>query len=160
MPKKIVLVLFSLMFLVVATAPVFAEEELFDTKGGTAKIEKGLSLLHSKKLDAAIEQFEDAAAAAPELEAEAYYYLGYAYYLKGRAGDAESRAKSKEYFDQAYEANPNFTPSKFKPTEPIPAPALQPQEKVVESPTITKPETPASAQPNDSQPKPAEPVKP
>jgi tetratricopeptide (TPR) repeat protein len=59
------------------------------------------------------------------VEAEAYYYAGYAYYLKGRSGDEDSRQKSVEYFDRAYEINPNFSPNKFKPTEPVPGAADQ-----------------------------------
>jgi tetratricopeptide (TPR) repeat protein len=100
------------------------EEELFDTKAAAAHMEKGVHLLKAKKIDAAIEEFEVAVAAAPE--AEAYYLLGYAYYLKGRTGDEDARQKAIENFDMAYQINPNFSPNKFKPSEPITVPGTQP----------------------------------
>lgn len=116
-----------------------AAEELFDTKTALSAMEKGLSLVKVKKYDEAIEQFEQAAAASPDMEAEAYYYIGYAYYLKGKSGDEESRKKSREYFERAYEANPNFSPNKFKPTEPPAALQTQGQSEA----------TPAAAAPSD-----------
>jgi tetratricopeptide (TPR) repeat protein len=125
MRGTIALVLVLMLLLIVAPAVYAAEEELFDTKGAAAGIEKGLSLIKQKKYDAAVEVFEDAAATSPEMEAEALYYAGYACYLKGRAGDEDSRQRSVEFFDRAYEINPNFSPNKFKPTEPLPGPATQ-----------------------------------
>ncbi len=115
------------IMLIFAVVPAVqaAEEPLFDTKAAAADIEKGLALVKAKKYDAAVEVFEDAAATSPEIEAEALYYAGYACYLKGRSGDEDSRQKSVEYFDRAYEINPNFSPNKFKPTEPLPGPAAQ-----------------------------------
>lgn len=93
----------------------YAEEELFDTKAAAAHVEKGITHLKEKTYDAAIKELEEAVTINPD--AEAYYYLGYAYYEKGRKGDAESRRKSVECFDKAYELNPGFTPSRFKPAE-------------------------------------------
>jgi len=104
-------------------ATAVAEEELFDTKAAAAHIEKGIHLLKAKKTDAAIQEFEEAVAAAPE--AEAYYLLGYAYYLKSKTGDDDARQKSIENFDMAYQINPNFSPNKFKPAEPLPGPAAR-----------------------------------
>ena len=101
------------------------EEPLFDTKAAAASLEKGLALVKAKKFDAAVQAFEEAAATSPDVEAQAYYYAGYAYYLKGRSGDEDSRQKSVEYFDRAYEINPNFSPNKFKPAEPMPGAAAQ-----------------------------------
>jgi tetratricopeptide (TPR) repeat protein len=103
-----------------------AEEELFDTKAATQHIEQGISYLKAKNFDAAITEFENAADINPD--AEAYYYLGYTYYLKGRTGDEESRKKSRENFERAYEIDPNFSPSRFKPTEEVPAPMEQPDQ--------------------------------
>jgi tetratricopeptide (TPR) repeat protein len=115
-----------LMLLSIAVPAVYAaEEELFDTKGATASVEKGLSLVKQKKYDAAVEAFEEAAAMSPDIEAEALYYAGYASYLKGRSGDEDARQRSVEFFDRAYEINPNFSPNKFKPAEPLPGPAAQ-----------------------------------
>jgi tetratricopeptide (TPR) repeat protein len=105
-------------------ATAVAEEELFDTKAAAAHIEKGIHLLKAKKTDAAIQEFEEAVAAAPE--AEAYYLLGYAYYLKSKTGDDDARQKSIENFDMAYQINPNFSPNKFKPAEPINLPGGNP----------------------------------
>ena len=101
------------------------EEPLFDTKAATADLEKGLSLVKAKKYDDAIQLFEEAAATNPDVEAEAYYYAGYAYYMKSKSGDEDSRQKSIEFFDRAYEINPNFSPNKFKPAEPMPGAAAQ-----------------------------------
>jgi tetratricopeptide (TPR) repeat protein len=101
------------------------EEPLFDTKAASEDLEKGLGLVKAKKYDEAIQLFEEAAATNPDVEAEAYYYTGYAYYLKSRSGDEDSRQKSVEYFDRAYEINPNFSPNKFKPAEPMPGAAAR-----------------------------------
>jgi len=101
------------------------EEPLFDTKAAAAGLEKGLALVKAKKFDEAVAAFEEAAATSPDVEAEAYYYAGYAYYLKSKSGDEDSRQKSIEYFDRAYEINPNFSPNKFKPAEPMPGSAAQ-----------------------------------
>jgi len=109
-----------LLFAIPVLAP--AEEELFDTKAAVAGMEKGVKLLKAKKFDEAIEALEEAVAAAPN--AEAHYLLGYAYYMKGKSGDEDSRQKSIENFEQAYQIDPNFTPSKFKP-ETIVAPGSQ-----------------------------------
>ena len=115
-----------LMLLTIAVPAVYsAEEELFDTKGATASIEKGLSLVKQKKYDAAVEMFEEAASMSPDIEAEALYYAGYAYYLKGRSGDEDARQRSVEFFERAYEINPNFSPNKFKPTQPMPGVAAK-----------------------------------
>ena len=156
MRGKIALVLIAVLTLAVAPALRAAEEELFDTKAAAASLEKGLSLLKAKKYDAAISVFEDAAATSPDLEAEAYYYAGYAYYLKGKSGDEESRQKAIEYFDTVYEIDPNFSPTRFKPAEPLPGPAAQKGDNV----------TPASAAPASTlaippvQPAPAAPAAP
>lgn len=117
-----------IVMVVIAFAPAgwAAEEEpLFDTKAAAAGLEKGLALIKAKKYDQAVAEFEEAAATSPDVEAEAYYYAGYAYYLKSRSGDEDSRQKSVEYFDRAYEINPNFSPNKFKPEEPMPGAAAQ-----------------------------------
>jgi tetratricopeptide (TPR) repeat protein len=114
--------------LVIAFAPaVWADDEepLFDTKAAAAGLEKGLGLVKAKKYDEAVRAFEEAAATNPDVEAEAYYYAGYAYYLKSKSGDEDSRQKSIEYFDQAYEIDPNFSPNKFKPAEPMSGTAAQ-----------------------------------
>jgi tetratricopeptide (TPR) repeat protein len=120
-------VLILMLLFIAAPAVSAAEEPLFDTKAAHAGLEKGLTLVKAKKYDAAIAVFEEAAATSPDVEAEALYYAGYASYLKGRAGDEDARQKSVEYFDRAYEINPNFSPNKFKPTEPLPGPAAAQQ---------------------------------
>ena len=117
-----------MIMMVIAFAPAgwaADEEPLFDTKAATAGLEKGHALVKAKKYDEAVQVFEEAAATNPDVEAEAYYYAGYAYYLKSRSGDEDSRQKSVEYFDRAYEINPNFSPNKFKPAEPMPGAAAR-----------------------------------
>ncbi len=114
-----------LILLAVAATPVMAaDEDVFDSKTAVEQREKGRQFLNTKKYDAAIEALEEAVNAAPD--AEAYYLLGYAYYMKGRSGDAESREKAKENFEEAYALNPNISPNKFRPGEPVPAPGLEP----------------------------------
>lgn len=123
--------LILLVSLVAAVVPVLAsaEEELFDSKAAAAGIEKGIKLIKSKQYDAAVEAFEEAAATSPDIEAEALYYAGYASYLKSKSGDEDARQRSIEYFDRAYEINPNFSPTKFKPTESMPGPGGAPAGK-------------------------------
>jgi len=127
MRAKIACILMVMVVIAIAPAGWAAEKEepLFDTKAAAAGLEKGLSLVKSKKYDAAIAAFEEAAATSPDVEAEAYYYAGYAYYLKSKSGDEDSRQKSVEFFDRAYEINPNFSPNKFKPAEPMPGAAAK-----------------------------------
>jgi len=123
MRAKIAGILVVMVLIAFAPAVRAADEPLFDTKAAAASLEKGLGLVKAKKFDEAIQLFEEAAATSPDVEAEAYYYAGYAYYLKSKAGDEDSRQKSIEFFDRAYEINPNFSPNKFKPAEPLPGAA-------------------------------------
>jgi tetratricopeptide (TPR) repeat protein len=99
-----------------------AQEKLFDTKAAAEHLEQGLARLSEKHYDAAIAEFEESAEIAPD--AEAYYYLGYAYYLKGKKGDAEARALSRENFEKAYEIDPNFAPVRSKTAVTNAAPAV------------------------------------
>ncbi len=125
MRGKIACILMVMVVIAFAPSGWAAEEPLFDTKAAAAGLEKGLGLVKAKKFDEAIQVFEEAAATSPDVEAEAYYYAGYAYYLKSKSGDEDSRQKSIEYFDRAYEINPSFSPNKFKPAEPMPGAAAQ-----------------------------------
>lgn len=115
--KRSLMVVLTVMVGMVA-APAYPAEELFDTAKASKNIEQGISFLKANKFDAAITQFEESAAIAPE--AEAYYYLGYAYYMKSRKADGENRRMSRENFEKAYEIDPNFSPTRFKPSEPAP----------------------------------------
>ncbi len=121
-----------------------AEEELFDTKAAAEHIEKGIAQLKAKNFDAAIAEFEESASISPE--AEAYYYLGYAYYLKGRSGDGESRKLSRENFEKAYEIDPSFSPTRYKPPEPAPEKEKrqQPVQKTSQAPAMTERPAPSS----------------
>ena len=78
---KILLLLFTALCFGLA-AQAFPAEELFDTKASQELLEKGIMHLAAKNYDAAITVFEEAASIAPD--AEAFYYLGYAYYMKGK----------------------------------------------------------------------------
>jgi len=108
--------LITALMITVAT-PAFPEEELFDTATASRHMEQGVTLLKVKQYDAAIKEFEESASINPD--AQAYYYLGYAYYLKGRGGDEKSRKNARDNFAKAYEIDPSFTPSKFKSTETL-----------------------------------------
>jgi len=149
MNNKIVMAFFITILACLVATPSHSAEELFDTATATKHLEKGISFLKAKKYDAAIGEFEQSAEVNPD--AEAYYYLGYTYYLKGRKGDEASRKKSRENFDKAYEINPNFSPSRFKPTEPAPAKETMQKQEPAETPTTpaqtAEPGTPQSPQP-------------
>jgi len=135
-----------------------ADEELFDTKAAAVYVDKGIAHLKKHNFDEAIAELEEAVSIAPN--AEGFYYLGYAYYLKGKAGDNESRKKSLECFDKAYELDPNFTPSKFKPADAV---AVKPQEKKgddSESATVVQPGQPGQQNQPAEQPQPSEELQP
>jgi tetratricopeptide (TPR) repeat protein len=119
--RSVLTVIFAALLTVggVATLSV-AEEELFDSKAAQEHLEKGIALLGARNYDGAIEEFEEAVSAAPS--AEAYYRLGYAYYMKGKSGDEDSRQKSIESFEQAYDIDPNYSPNPVGPAEVIEAP--------------------------------------
>lgn len=131
-----------------AAVPAFAAEEVFDTATASKHLEQGISHLKAKDYDAAITEFDESAAVSPE--AEAYYYLGYAYYMKGKKSDGENRQKALENFDRAYEIDPNFSPTRFKPSEPVPQQATSSARTV--EPVAPQPAAPQA--PTPEQPKP------
>lgn len=102
-----------------------AADELFDTEAATVLVDKGVADLKAGRYDAAIEAFEESVGINPE--APAFYYLGYAYYMKGKKSNGENRLKAMDNFDKAYELDPNFTPMNISTDEPAaeaPAPAV------------------------------------
>ena len=131
----------------------YAADELFDTKTAAEHMAKGIAHLKAKQYDAAIDELEKSASVYPE--AEAFYYLGYAYYMKGRKGDGESRKNAMENFEQAYELDPNFTPTRLRPAEPLPP---KPEQKNTENLQTTAPE--ASPQQTPEAPQPVQPAAP
>ncbi len=139
MGKNRMLVLIMCIALGLAPLTARAAEDLFDSKTATEHIEKGIMKLKAGNYDAAIEEFEEAASIAPD--AEAYYYLGYAYYMKGRKAtqDGESRKKSLDYFKNAYEIDPNFTPTRYKVAPP------EQQPPITSSPSATGEAVPSAA---------------
>jgi tetratricopeptide (TPR) repeat protein len=150
--------------LVAGVRLVNAEEELFDTKTAATYFEKGIAHLKAKNYDAAVTELEESVTINPD--AEAFYYLGYAYYMKGRTGDGESRKKSLECFDKAYELNPNFTPSRYKPTDAAEATSKQKKpesQEAVSQQVPSQPGQPAIQQQQTSEPdipsQPASPIK-
>jgi tetratricopeptide (TPR) repeat protein len=155
--KKIV-TLFAVLAAVAVLAPATlrAEEDLFDTKTALQHLVRGLTYLQAKKYDAAIREFEASAEINPD--AEAYYYLGYAYYLKSRKGDGENRSKSRENFERAYEIDPNFSPTRLKPAEQVPAAEEHAAEPAEPAPLPATSPTPSGPQPEQPAP-PAEPPK-
>jgi len=143
------LALFLLFLLLCSSLPSSAEEELFDTQTALTYRDQGLAALRHKNYDAAINAFEEAVSVSPD--AESYYLLGYAYYLKGKTGDGESRQKAIENFNQAYQINSNFTPSKFKPEELVMTPAGK-AEGIGAAAPAAKQETQAAPVPPKSEP--------
>jgi tetratricopeptide (TPR) repeat protein len=138
----------SLMFVLLVlagmvAAPAYPADELFDNATALRHMDQGISFLKAKDFNAAINEFEESAAIAPE--AEAYYYLGYAYYMKSRKVDGESRRLSRENFEQAYEIDPNFSPTRYKPSEPASQPTTTPSTTAVPvapPPAAQEPPTP------------------
>lgn len=163
--RNCVIMLVALAVLAVGTRLAFAEEELFDTKAAAMSLEKGVAHLKTKEYDAAIKELEESVSINPD--AEGFYYLGYAYYLKGKTGDGDSRQKSIDCFEKAYELDPNFTPTKYKPAEqPTVAPQQQnAQESPAPSVAPAQPAAPDAAvqsqqtQEPDAPAQPAAPVK-
>jgi len=143
------------LFLALGLAPLVAHaaDDLFDSKSATEHIQKGIALLKAKSFDAAIAEFDESASIAPE--AEAYYYLGYAYYLKSRHGDEESRRLSLENFQKAYEIEPNFIPGRNKSAAAQPAPGQHPETGVT-PPAMPQQADPAAGTQSTSQASPAE----
>lgn len=129
-----------------------AEEELFDIKAAAEHLAKGVKLLGAKNYDAAIDELEEAVSAAPS--AEAFYRLGYAYYMKGKSGDEDSRQRAIENFEQAYDLDPNYSPNYYGPAEVIEAPA----QGALESPAAAAPAS--KLEPGTAAPPPAAPAAP
>ncbi len=146
------------VLLCMAAAPAFAAEELFDTETASAHIEQGISFLKARNFDAAIAEFDESVSIYPE--AEAYYYLGYAYYMKNRKGDGETRQKALINFDLAYELDPHFSPTRYRVPEPAPQVISEPSTtetpaspQLVTGPSITEePNSPQPAEPDELQP--------
>ena len=109
----------AIMMLCILPGLGHAADELFDTEAATALTNKGIADLTLGHYDAAIEALEESVGIDPQ--APAFYYLGYAYYMKGKKTDGENRTKAMENFDKAYELDPGFTPIKIKPSEPAAA---------------------------------------
>jgi tetratricopeptide (TPR) repeat protein len=139
------------MIVLTAFHPAGAEEDLFDTAAAAAHIEKGIAALKNKDYDSAIIELEAAVSIDPE--AESYYYLGYAYYMKGRTKDGDSRKKSLEAFERVYELDPGFTPSGPSLTETRPTGSSEPAETET-APTVTS--SPGAQEPSSSSPEPTE----
>jgi len=109
----------AIMMLCILPGSGHAEDELFDTAGAAELTNKGVNDLMLGHYDAAIEALEESVGIDPQ--APAFYYLGYAYYMKGKKTDGENRTKAMENFDKAYALDPSFTPIKIKPSEPAAA---------------------------------------
>ncbi len=123
--NKQVIFIAVVMLLCILPGLGHAADELFDTEAATALAQKGIEDLRAGRYDAAIEAFEESVNINPE--APAFYYLGYAYYMKGKKNNGENRTKAMDNFDKAYELDPNFTPIKIKIEEPAaeaPAPVV------------------------------------
>jgi tetratricopeptide (TPR) repeat protein len=148
MSKNLVVIFIMSAFMTMIAAPAFCAEEPFDTAAAIKHVEQGVAFIKAKKYDAAIREFEEAAEINPD--AESYYYLGYIYYLKGRSGNEESRIKSRENFDKAYEIDPNYSPTRYKPGEPVQPAELMQQEE----PAVSQPGNPQQPSPEPEQQKP------
>ncbi|HXY55887.1 MAG TPA: hypothetical protein VEM40_14570 [Nitrospirota bacterium] len=169
MRKAFIMILLVTAIITAIQIVSYAADELFDTKTAAEHLEKGIAHLKAKQYDAAIDELEQSASIYPE--AESFYYLGYAYYMKGRKGDGGSMKKAMENFAQAYEIDPNFTPTKYKPEEPLP-PGTEPKnietrqpptsdaspKQTPDSPQPSQPGAPTGQQPMPEQGAPAQPA--
>lgn len=153
MRKSLIMMLLITAIITEMQIVSYAADELFDAKTAAQHMAKGIAHLKAKQYDAAIDELSESASVYPE--AEAFYYLGYAYYMKGRKGDGESRKNAMENFEQAYELDPNFTPTRYQPEEPLPS---IPKRKNIE--TRQTPTSDASPQQTPETPQPAQPVEP
>ena len=106
----------AIMMLCILPGIGHAADELFDTAAATELTNKGVSALVLGRYNAAIEALEESVSIDPQ--APAFYYLGYAYYMKSKKSNGEDRTNAMENFDKAYELDPNFTPIKIKTEEP------------------------------------------
>jgi tetratricopeptide (TPR) repeat protein len=140
--------------LIVSSTAALAAEELFDTKAAAQHKEKGVALLQKKNYRAAVKEFEEASTIEPD--AEAFYYLGYAYYMDAKTTDNEqSRKLSMENFQKAYDIDPNYTPSKLGAVEtPPPAQKKPAPEKTGEAATGEPAEAPLELTEPPTQPAP------
>lgn len=153
MRKSLIMMLLITAIITEMQIVSYAADELFDAKTAAQHMAKGIAHLKAKQYDAAIDELSESASVYPE--AEAFYYLGYAYYMKGRQGDGESRKNAMENFEQAYELDPNFTPTRYKPAEPLPS---KPEQKNIETRQI--PTSDASSQKTPEAPQPDQPAAP
>ncbi|HXY61890.1 MAG TPA: hypothetical protein VEJ22_03045 [Nitrospirota bacterium] len=135
MRKTSILLVALMSFMMTEAALGNAEDELFDTRAARQHLNQGITYLNSKNFDAAIKELEDSADINPD--AEAFYYLGYAYYLKGRTSKGESTNMSRENFEQAYEIDPSFSPFRSKPTGQVPAQVKQPEQSEPSASRVT-----------------------
>ena len=106
------IVFVAIMMLCILPGLAHAADELFDTADATELVNKGVSALMVGHYDAAIEALEESVNIDPQ--APAFYYLGYAYYMKSKKSGGENRTRAMENFDKAYELDPSFTPVKIK----------------------------------------------
>ncbi len=70
--------------------------------------------------------------------------------MKSRKVDGENRKMSLENFEKAYEIDPNFSPTRFKPSEPAPQLTTTPSTAAVP----VEPQPAAQQPPTPEQPKP------
>jgi tetratricopeptide (TPR) repeat protein len=151
MRKPLIMILIITTMIMGMQIMGYAADELFDTKAAAEHMAKGIAHLKAKQYDAAIRELEESASVYPE--AEAFYYLGYAYYMKGRKGDGENRKNAMENFNRAYELDPNFTPAKLRPSEPLPLKRQQKNTDVQTSSSETSAQqTPESGTPQQPSP--------
>lgn len=150
MRKSLIMMLLITAIITEMQIVSYAADELFDAKTAAQHMAKGIAHLKAKQYDAAIDELSESASVYPE--AEAFYYLGYAYYMKGRKGDGESRKNAMENFEQAYELDPNFTPTKYIPAEPLPSRPAQKNIETRQSQTsdASPQQTPEAPQPSQS----------
>ena len=135
MNTKHVVTIGLLVALCLAPLSGSAAELLFDSRA-EAHLEQGMTFLNTGKIDGAVSELEESLKIAPS--AEAYYYLGYAYYLKAKkSGDSESRRLSRENFDKAYAIDPSFTPQPREgAAQETAQPATEPSPTTAESSSV------------------------
>lgn len=101
--KRLLTVLAVAVITLFLSAPLPAQEELFDTKAAEEHFKKGLELYFQKEYSVAAKEFKETVNINPNA-AKGYYFLGYSYYKLGMMKDAN------EAFDQGYQVDPYYSP--------------------------------------------------
>ena len=78
-------------------------QELFDVKSSNEQFSRGVNLYYQDNYQESLTAFEEAVRINPD-NAEAFYFIGYAYYKEGKF------SKASDAFKTAYDLNHEYSP--------------------------------------------------